>query len=76
MCNPKFTSNPGRKNTGPPSAKHLTEALMHPRVDAVATANLLNFVGDGLMKARKFVDSSEVALAKWPDMSNYLNHLL
>lgn len=61
---------------GAGNAKHLTEALMHPRVDAVATANLLNFVGDGLMKARKFVDSSEVALAKWPDMSNYLNHLL
>lgn len=31
---------------------HVGEGLAHPRVDAVATANLLNFVGDGLTRAR------------------------
>lgn len=31
---------------------HIGEGLAHPRVDAVATANLLNFVGDGLTRAR------------------------
>lgn len=31
---------------------HLAEGLNDPRVDAVATANLLNFMGDGLASAR------------------------
>lgn len=36
--------------------KHLAEGLKHDAVDAVdavATANLLNFVGDGLNRARE-----------------------
>ena len=32
---------------------HIIEGLKDPRVDAVATANLLNFMGDGLALARK-----------------------
>ena len=31
---------------------HLAEGLNDARVDAVATANLLNFMGDGLGSAR------------------------
>lgn len=34
------------------NATHLSTGLIDPRVDAVATANLLNFVGDGLIQAR------------------------
>jgi cyclase len=33
-------------------SSHIHEGLTDPRVDAVATANLLNFVGDGLERAR------------------------
>ena len=33
--------------------KHLADGLKHDAVDAVATANLLNFVGDGLNRARE-----------------------
>jgi cyclase len=36
---------------------HIAEGLADPRVTAVATANLLNFVGDGLARAREDVRS-------------------
>lgn len=43
---------------GPGNWRHLAEGLADPRVDAVATAHLLNFVGDGLLRAREqLVDS-------------------
>ena len=61
---------------GAGNAKHLAEALFDPRVDAVATANLFNFVGDGLMKARKSVDANGISLAKWPDKGDYLGNSL
>lgn len=61
---------------GAGNAKHLSEALLDPRVDAVATANLFNFVGDGLMKARRSIDASGIILAKWPDKDDYLRNSL
>jgi imidazole glycerol-phosphate synthase subunit HisF len=61
---------------GAGNSKHLAEALIDLRVDAVATANLFNFVGDGLMKARKSVDASGIVLAKWPDRGDYLGNSL
>ena len=48
---------------GKPS--HLVEALASPFVNAVATANLLNFVGDGLRKARVAIRNSGIDLAEW-----------
>lgn len=36
-------------------AEHMIEALRHDGVDAVATSNLFNFIGDGLQKARQLV---------------------
>ena len=45
--------------------EHLITALTHPDVGAVATANLLNFVGDGLKKARDRVADSGIELATW-----------
>lgn len=44
---------------------HLTEGLRHPRVDAVATANLFNFIGDSLVAARRAARSAGVALPMW-----------
>lgn len=45
--------------------EHLLFALNHPGVNAVATANLLNFVGDGLRRARKLVAESGIPMASW-----------
>lgn len=45
---------------------HLLEGLRDKRVDAVATAHLFNFVGDGLKKARTLVTEQEIQLAQWP----------
>ncbi|MBF0441836.1 MAG: imidazole glycerol phosphate synthase subunit HisF [Oligoflexales bacterium] len=46
-------------------AKHLHEGLLDSRVDAVATAHLFNFVGNGLRKARESLVSSGIALSRW-----------
>jgi imidazole glycerol-phosphate synthase subunit HisF len=51
---------------GAGNASHLAAALADHRVDAVATANLFNFVGDGLKQARGALLSSGVELASWP----------
>lgn len=45
--------------------QHLSEALLDHRVDAVATANLFNFVGDGLMKSRNAMIAAGLDLAQW-----------
>lgn len=50
------------------NAKHLAEGLADPRVDAVATAHLFNFVGDGLKKARYMLLDGGTELASWPDV--------
>lgn len=44
---------------------HLISALEHPSIGAVATANLLNFVGDGLERARALTCESGIDLATW-----------
>ena len=41
------------------------EGLAHKDIDAVSTANLLNFVGDGLINARKIMLDEKYPLAKW-----------
>lgn len=47
------------------NAKHLKIGLNHKSVNAVATANLFNFVGNGLIKARKYLVEDGINLAKW-----------
>ena len=47
------------------NATHLAAGLADPRVDAVATAHLFNFVGDGLKQARKSLISGGVELPLW-----------
>ena len=44
---------------------HLYEALKISGIDAVATANLFNFIGDGLPNARNYLLEKGCKLAKW-----------
>lgn len=53
---------------GAGNASHLTRGLEQEQVDAVATAHLFNFVGDGLSKARQAIMDAGITLAHW-DMS-------
>ena len=53
---------------------HLAAGLADPRVDAVATANLFNFVGDGLNKARQALVTGGVVLPLW-DVRQLEQHL-
>jgi imidazole glycerol-phosphate synthase subunit HisF len=50
---------------GAGNATHLCEGLSDPRVDAVATAHLFNFVGDGLKQARQSLVSDGIDLPIW-----------
>lgn len=53
---------------GAGNARHLVEGVLIPEVDAVATANLFNFIGDGLPQARQEMITAGVDLARWnPD---------
>lgn len=45
--------------------KHLIEGLNRTDVDAVATANLFNFVGDGLSNAREIIIGENLNVARW-----------
>lgn len=47
------------------NATHLAQGLADSRVDAVATAHLFNFVGDGLKKARLSLIAGGVDLPVW-----------
>ena len=47
------------------NATHLAEGISDSRVDAVATAHLFNFVGDGLKQARLSLISNGVDLPIW-----------
>jgi cyclase len=51
------------------NAAHFAEGLADERVDAVATAHLFNFVGDGLYKARQALLRNGAELANWPSRS-------
>ncbi len=51
------------------NANHIAEGLENERVSAVATANLLNFVGDGLKKARSNLVGNGLQLATWQEFT-------
>jgi cyclase len=56
---------------------HLAEGLKNDRVDAVATAHLFNFVGDGLEKARFGLVEDGFNLAEWDiEKARSLNNCL
>jgi len=50
---------------GAGNESHLAECLKIDHVSAVATANLFNFIGDGLPKARENLLLNGFNLAKW-----------
>lgn len=50
---------------GAGNESHLMEGLKYRNVSAVATANLFNFIGDGLPKARKKIIESGENIANW-----------
>ena len=50
---------------GAGNEKHLIEGLEIDHVNAVATANLFNFIGDGLPNARKKMINFGINLASW-----------
>lgn len=50
---------------GSGKASHIYAGLQHSSVDAVATANLFNFIGDGLAKARGALFEGGLELAHW-----------
>ena len=62
---PSMSSVPIILAGGAGKPAHLAEAIATPRINAVATANLLNFVGDGLEKAREEMRMAGVDLAHW-----------
>lgn len=52
---------------GAGNERHLNRAIAHPFVSAVATANIFNFVGDGLPNARAYMVDQGCNLARWND---------
>jgi cyclase len=50
---------------GAGNEKHLIDGLKIKEVSAVATANLFNFIGDGLPNARRHIIDSGENIAKW-----------
>jgi cyclase len=62
---PPEMSKPTILAGGVGNAIHLAEGLADPRVDAVATAHLFNFVGDGLKQARQSLIAGGADLPVW-----------
>jgi cyclase len=50
---------------GAGNEKHLEEGLKVENVSAVATANLFNFIGDGLPNARRYMIENDCNLVRW-----------
>ena len=63
---PENTTVPLILAGGVGNARHLNEGFLAPKVSAVATAHLFNFVGDGLKRAREILMDQGGTLAHWP----------
>ncbi len=50
---------------GAGNANHFYDAITNKEINAVATANLYNFVGNGLKNARKTLINKKIALPEW-----------
>lgn len=46
-------------------AEHLISALRNRRVDAIATANLFNFIGSSFLEARSAISNAGIDVARW-----------
>jgi cyclase len=71
---PKGNNKPLILAGGAGNASHLFEGLQEAKVDAVATANLFNFVGNGLKEARQSLVTSGIVLPMW-DVQLLEDHL-
>jgi cyclase len=58
---------------GAGNENHLAQGLKIENVGAVATANLFNFIGDGLPNARKQIINSNDNIANW-SINNYITN--
>ncbi len=58
---------------GAGNESHLAQGLMIENVSAVATANLFNFIGNGLPNARKKIIDANGNIANW-SINNYINN--
>lgn len=47
------------------SFEHLLQGLQIKNVTGASTANIFNFMSDGLTEARKFIEAHELPLAQW-----------
>ncbi len=50
---------------GAGNAQHFYDAIKNNKINAVATANLYNFVGDGLKKSRSILINKKIDLPVW-----------
>ena len=64
---PNFVDKPVILSGGVGNAGHLLDGFRNSQIDAVATANLLNFVVDGLINARNVLSNNGVKLGTWND---------
>jgi len=48
-------------------ADQIVEGLNHPTIDAVATANLFNFIGSSFLQVRESILASGLSMAQWAD---------
>jgi cyclase len=62
---PKNFSKPLIFSGGAGNYIHLLEALKKRKIHSIATANLLNFVGNGLQEARDLIKQKKIELAEW-----------
>lgn len=62
-CLPKKFNIPVIFAGGAGNYLHLLEGLKNKKIDAVSTANLINFIGDGLINARKKLLKNNIKLA-------------
>jgi cyclase len=73
-CVNKITTLPLIIAGGAGNENHLAQGLQIDNVSAVATANLFNFIGNGLPNARKQIIDSNENIANWSN--NQLNSAL
>tara|TARA_B100001057_G_C22650195_1_gene871784 strand:- start:416 stop:979 length:564 start_codon:yes stop_codon:yes gene_type:complete len=61
----RFISKPFILSGGAGNEVHLLDVLVNSKINAASTANLFNFIGDGLPKARNYLIEKGCELARW-----------
>ena len=58
------------------NAAHIIEGLSSEYVDAVSTAHLLNFLGNGLEKSRDMISKGNINIATWENIRSFKRRVL